>query len=67
MTTVRFALDRALGKRAGFVRNEQLLALRPVHAIVGEGSGLQANLLQRLRAARVPHQALALAAQRPLR
>jgi len=67
VTTVRFALDRALGKRAGFVRNEQLLALRPVHAIVGEGSGLQANLLQRLRAARVPHQALALAAQRPQR
>lgn len=65
ITIVRFGLDRALGKRAGFVRNEQMMALRPVHAIVCEGSGLQANLLQRLRAARVPHEAFVAADQRP--
>jgi len=62
--TVRFTLNRALGKKAGFVRNEQLLKLKPVHAIVCEGSGLQANLLSRVREANLPHHAFALRHQR---
>jgi len=62
--TVRFTLNRALGKRAGFVRNEQLMNLKPVHAIVCEGSGIQSNLLSRVREANVPHHAFALRQQR---
>ena len=62
--TVRFTLNRALGKRAGFVRNEQLLNLKPVHAVVCEGSGLQSNLLSRVREANVPHHAFAQRHQR---
>lgn len=57
--TVRFTLNRSLGKRAGFARNEQMMALKPVHAIVCEGSGLQANLLMRVRDAGVPYHAFA--------
>jgi len=52
--TILFVPDRKLGKRAAFVRNEKLVQLRPVEAIVCEGSGVQANLAQRLRAAGVP-------------
>jgi len=62
--TVRFTLNRALGKRAGFVRNEQLMNLKPVHAIVCEGSGIQSNLLSRVREANVAHYAFALRQQR---
>lgn len=62
--TVRFTLNRALGKRAGFIRNEQLVNLKPVHAIVCEGSGIQANLLSRVREANIPHHAFGLRQQR---
>ena len=62
--TVRFTLNRALGKRAGFVRNEQLLNLKPVHAVVCEGSGIQSNLLTRVREANVPYHAFAIRHQR---
>lgn len=62
--TVRFTLNRALGKRAGFLRNEQLINLKPVHAVVCEGSGLQANLLGRVREANIPHHAFGLRHQR---
>lgn len=51
---VVFGLDRTLGNRAGFVRNEQLLKLRPVEALVCEGSGLQSHLARAVRAAGVP-------------
>jgi len=61
---VRFTLNRALGKRAGFVRNEQLLNLKPVHAVVCEGSGIQSNLLTRVREANVPYHAFAIRHQR---
>jgi len=53
-TVIAFSLDRRLGKRAGFARNEQLLALRPVEAVVCEGSGLQSHLARMVRAQRVP-------------
>lgn len=62
--TVRFTLNRSLGKRAGFVRNEQLINLKPVHAFICEGSGLQANLWQRVRSAGIPHNAFGLRHQR---
>jgi hypothetical protein len=62
--TVRFTLNRGLGKRAGFVRNEQLINLKPVHAVICEGSGLQSNLLTRVREAGVPYNAFALRHQR---
>lgn len=54
INAVLFVPDRKLGKRAAFVRNEKLVNMRPVEAIVCEGSGVQANLAQRLRAAGVP-------------
>lgn len=54
VTLIAFTLDRRYGKRAGFVRNEQLVRLQPVEAIVCEGSGLQSHLARALRAARVP-------------
>lgn len=51
---VAFGLDRRLGNRAGFVRNERMIALRPVEAVVCEGSGLQAHLARAVKAAGVP-------------
>jgi hypothetical protein len=51
---IAFTLDRRLGKRAGFARNEQLLALRPVEAVVCEGSGLQSHLARLVRGHGVP-------------
>ena len=52
--SVHFRLERRHGNRAAFKRNEQLVSLRPVEAIICEGSGIQANLAQRCRAAGVP-------------
>jgi len=42
------------GNRAGFKRNDQLVALRPVEAIVCQGSGLQSHLLDKLKEASIP-------------
>jgi hypothetical protein len=61
---IAFTLDRRLGKRAGFARNEQLLGLRPVEAIVCEGSGLQSHLAREVRAKRIPAHFFALKDQR---
>jgi hypothetical protein len=60
---VAFTLDRRLGKRAGFARNEALLKLQPVEAIVCEGSGLQSHLARLVRGAGVPAHFLTLAGQ----
>jgi hypothetical protein len=51
---ILFKLDRSKGNRAAFVRNDRMIALRPVEAVVCEGSGIQANLAQKLRSAGVP-------------
>lgn len=64
VTVIAFTLDRRYGKRAGFIRNEQLVKLQPVEAMVCEGSGLQSHLARELRAARVPSHFLTLAGQR---
>ncbi|MCP3731287.1 DUF2493 domain-containing protein [Sphingomonas sp. MG17] len=61
---IAFTLNRKLGQRAGFARNEQLLGLRPVEALVCEGSGLQSHLARLVRAAGVPAQFFRLAGQR---
>lgn len=61
---VAFRLDRKLGNRAGFVRNERMVALNPVEAIVCEGSGIQQNLATRLRGQSVPMHILRLSDQR---
>ena len=53
-----------IGQRARFMRNEQLLNLKPVHAVVCEGSGIQSNLLTRVREANVPYHAFAIRHQR---
>lgn len=42
------------GKKVAFTRNRKLVELKPVEAILCEGSGLQANLYQLLRKAGVP-------------
>lgn len=51
---IAWNLRRAQGSRAGFLRNDALLRLRPVEAIVCEGSGVQKNLAQKLREGGVP-------------
>jgi len=63
VTLIAFTLDRRYGKRAGFVRNEQLVKLQPVEAMVCEGSGLQSHLARALRAAGVPSHFLTLGGQ----
>ena len=60
---IAFTLDRRLGKRAGFARNEALLRLQPVEAIVCEGSGLQSHLARMVRAQAVPAYFLTVAGQ----
>ena len=52
--TILFMPDRRHGNRAPFLRNENIVKLGPVEAIIGEGSGIQSNLAQRLRQAGVP-------------
>ncbi|NKJ00420.1 DUF2493 domain-containing protein [Novosphingobium sp. SG707] len=42
------------GRGAPFARNRRMVGLKPVEAILGEGSGIQANLYQALRKAGVP-------------
>ena len=64
--TVQFVPDRSLGNRAAFVRNDKMVNLKPVEAIVCEGSGIQANLAQKLRQAGTPLHILRLTDQRPL-
>jgi hypothetical protein len=61
---VAFMPDLRLGKRAGFARNEAMMRLKPVEALVCEGSGLQSHLARLVRSAGVPAHFLALAGQR---
>ena len=42
---VRFGLDRKLGDRAGFRRNEQMLSLRPRYVIAFQGNGVTERLV----------------------
>ena len=53
------------GRKTAFTRNRKLVELRPVEALVCEGSGLQANLYQSLRQASVPIHAFRKADQAP--
>lgn len=62
---IMFRLDRRLGAKAAFVRNDRLLALKPVEAVVCEGSGIQMNLAQKLRQAGVPLHVVKLEQQAP--
>ncbi len=48
---IREDLPKGLGKSAGFVRNDRMLAKRPVDAIICSGSGVQAHFLRILNAA----------------
>jgi hypothetical protein len=60
---VAFAL---YGKgKAAFARNRKLVELKPVEAVLCEGSGIQANLYQLLRGAGVPIHAFRTADQAP--
>ncbi|MEM6409923.1 MAG: DUF2493 domain-containing protein [Pseudomonadota bacterium] len=63
--TILFMPDRTHGNRAPFLRNEKMVKLGPVEAIVCEGSGIQQNLAQRLRQAGVPTHIRRVADQRP--
>ena len=56
--------DRSQGNRAAFVRNDRILGLKPVEAVICEGSGIQQNLAQKLRQAGVPLHIVRLAHQR---
>ncbi|MDQ1159538.1 hypothetical protein QE385_003935 [Sphingomonas sp. SORGH_AS 950] len=42
---VRFSLDRKLGDRAGFRRNEQMLSLKPRYVIAFQGNGVTERLV----------------------
>jgi hypothetical protein len=42
------------GRKVAFTRNRKLVDLKPVEAVLCEGSGLQANLYQLLRQAGIP-------------
>lgn len=53
------------GKKVAFTRNRKLVELKPVEAILCEGSGLQANLYQLLRQAGVPIHAFKKTGQAP--
>jgi hypothetical protein len=53
------------GRKTAFTRNRKLTELKPVEAILCEGSGLQANLYQLLRQAGVPIHAFKKAGQCP--
>ncbi|MFT4055141.1 MAG: DUF2493 domain-containing protein [Novosphingobium sp.] len=53
------------GRGAPFARNRKLVDLHPVEAVLGEGSGIQANLYQALRKAGVPIHAFRKADQAP--
>ena len=64
--TILFMPNRSHGNRAPFLRNEKMVKLQPVEAIVGEGSGIQSNLAQRLRQAGVPLHIRRIADQRPM-
>ncbi len=61
---IQFRLDRSQGNRAAFVRNDRLVNLKPVEAVICEGSGIQMNLAQKLRQAGVPLHVVNLAQQR---
>lgn len=61
---IAFALNRKYGQRAGFMRNESLMRLKPVEAIVCEGSGLQSHLARLVRDAAVPRHFFTKAGQR---
>lgn len=61
---IQFRLDRSQGNRAAFVRNDRILNLKPVEAVICEGSGIQQNLAQKLRQAGVPLHIVRLAHQR---
>lgn len=63
VTLITFRLSAKLGKRAGFVRNEQMVGLRPVEALVCEGSGLQSHLARLVKDKRVPARYVTLADQ----
>jgi len=53
------------GRKTAFTRNRKLAELKPVEAILCEGSGLQANLYQVLRDAGIPIHAFRRADQAP--
>lgn len=48
-----FALDRRLGARAGFKRNEQMLALSPRYVIAFSGNGVLERLVIEAKARRI--------------
>lgn len=54
---VRYGLY-GTGRKTAFTRNRKILDLKPVEAVLCEGSGVQANLYQLLRQANVPIHAL---------
>lgn len=62
---ITFIPDRKHGARAAFIRNENMLKLKPVEAVICQGSGIQSNLYELLRKARTPMHALRTANQRP--
>jgi len=53
------------GRKVAFTRNRKLAELKPVEALLCEGSGLQANLYQLLREGGVPIHAFRRTEQAP--
>ncbi len=63
---VTFAPQARHGRAAGFKRNDQLVSLRPVEAVICQGSGIQSHLLDALKGASVPVHAYRYEAQAPM-
>lgn len=63
---VAFVPQARHGRAAGFKRNDQLVNLRPVEAVICQGSGIQSHLLDGLKGANVPVHAYRYDAQGPV-
>jgi SLOG family YspA-like protein len=50
---VAFSLDRRLGQRAGFRRNEQMLSLNPRYVVAFAGSGVVERLVIQAKTRRI--------------
>lgn len=63
---VIYGLDRARGNGAGFFRNRKLASLKPVEAIICQGSTIQEDLAVKLRSENVPCHLIRKDQQKPL-
>ena len=54
VSIINFIPNTKLGAKAAFIRNDKMIELKPVEALIADGTGIQQNLAQKLRASGVP-------------